>query len=151
MLNKLIKQLTCCAASAIGLRAIAHSIAKIYIILHTRTHTHTYTYNINVLQYTRANPQNDMSFEILEGFIFLHLTKGQTATTTTSKPNASPSSIFVGQPAVPARRFRPARLLLGASFFALDRIKSQAKCSPRACRLPACVFYAFPVFVSPSS
>lgn len=87
---------------AIGLRSIAHSIAKQYYILHTYKHTHIHVC-IHVLKYFRVvTLQNDISFEwsrraqcsefqeIPQGFMFLHLTKGQTAAT--SKQNTSPSS-----------------------------------------------------------
>lgn len=90
---------------AIGLRSIAHSIAKQYYITHTySTHINIYVC-LHVLKYFRVvTLQNDISFkwsrraqcskfqEIPQGFMFLHLTKGQTAAT--SKQNTPPLSIF---------------------------------------------------------
>lgn len=142
MLNKLIKQLTCCAAFCNWFfRAIAHSIAKKYNITHTHhTHTHIYKY---IHKYSRVTPQNDISFEwtrpMRDTVRALKIPRNS-ARFYVSSPDKRPKQL---RPAKRMRhpravRFRPVPSLLGLSFFALDRIKSQAKCSPRAC-LAACL------------
>lgn len=131
---------------AIDLRSIAHSIAKEYYVTHTYSTQINTCVCIHVLKYFRlVTPQmtsllngvdarsarNSRKFRKVLCFFTWQKDKQLRPANRIRQPRA-----FFGQP-TPAC-VSASWLGSGLSFFALDRIKSQAKCSPRAC-----VFYAF--------
>lgn len=159
MLNKLIKQLTYCAAFCNWFfRAIAHSIAKKYNITHTHhTHTHIYKY---IHKYSRVTPQNDISFEwtrpMRDTVRALKIPRNS-ARFYVSSPDKRPNSCDQQRECVTLEQFVSALCLLFWDSPSLRLTASKAKPNVHLVPawLPACVFYAFSfccsVFVSPSS